>query len=269
MPDLSWELFERQVSQCQMCGLCQNIHHKVPGQGDHHSPLMLIGEGPGQVEDEEGLAFVGPAGQLLTKMLAAISLPRDRVYICNVVKCRPPQNRVPTDEEAAACKLHLRIQTALIRPKVIVLLGSTAAKNIIGADIRITRDRGKWFERKGIWMMATYHPSARPVEEARRMGGHAVPARSADGFGTVQRHLSGADTMSETIKPGRYRHFKGKEYEVLYIATHSETREKMVVYRALYGERGVWVRPASMWNEVIERDGKTYRRFTYIGEGDA
>lgn len=95
-----------------MCGLCQNIHHKVPGQGDRHSPLMLIGEGPGQVEDEEGLAFVGPAGQLLTKMLAAISLPRDRVYICNVVKCRPPQNRVPTDEEAAACKLHLRIQTA-------------------------------------------------------------------------------------------------------------------------------------------------------------
>lgn len=75
--------------------------------------------------------------------------------------------------------------------------------------------------------------------------------------------------MSETIKPGRYRHFKGKEYEVLCIATHSETREKMVVYRALYGERGVWVRPASMWNEVIERDGKTYRRFTYIGEGDA
>ena len=75
--------------------------------------------------------------------------------------------------------------------------------------------------------------------------------------------------MSETIKPGRYRHFKGKEYEVLYIATHSETRETMVVYRALYGERGVWVRPASMWNEVIERDGKTYRRFTYIGEGDA
>ena len=75
--------------------------------------------------------------------------------------------------------------------------------------------------------------------------------------------------MSETIKPGRYRHFKGKEYEVLYIATHSEAREEMVVYRALYGERGVWVRPASMWNEVIERDGKTYRRFTYIGEGDA
>lgn len=149
MPDLSWELFERQVSQCQMCGLCQNIHHKVPGQGDRHSPLMLIGEGPGQVEDEEGLAFVGPAGQLLTKMLAAISLPRDRVYICNVVKCRPPQNRVPTDEEAAACKLHLRIQTALIRPKVIVLLGSTAAKNIS-------------------WGGHPHHPRPRQVVRAQR-----------------------------------------------------------------------------------------------------
>ena len=139
MPDLSWELFERQVSQCQMCGLCQNIHHKVPGQGDRHSPLMLIGEGPGQVEDEEGLAFVGPAGQLLTKMLAAISLPRDRVYICNVVKCRPPQNRVPTDEEAAACKLHLRIQTALIRPSA--LLRDPSKKRDAWEDMQSLRDR--------------------------------------------------------------------------------------------------------------------------------
>ena len=143
-----------------MCGLCEHIHHKVPGQGDHHSPLMFIGEGPGQVEDEQGLAFVGPAGQLLTRMLLAIDLPRDRVYICNVVKCRPPNNRVPEPQEAAACMLHLRMQVALVRPKVIVLLGSTAAKNTLGEDIRITRDRGKWFERKGVWMMPTYHPSA-------------------------------------------------------------------------------------------------------------
>ncbi len=160
MADISWELFDRQVAECALCGLCQGIHHKVPGQGDRSSPLMLIGEGPGQVEDEEGLAFVGPAGQLLTRMLGAISLPRDRVYICNIVKCRPPGNRVPTPEEAEACKLHLRMQVALIRPKVIVLLGSTAAKNTLGDDIRITRDRGKWFERKGVWMMPTYHPSA-------------------------------------------------------------------------------------------------------------
>ena len=160
VPDISWELFDRQVAECSMCGLCRNIRNKVPGQGDRQSPLMFIGEGPGQVEDEEGLAFVGPAGQLLTRMLAAVSLPRDRVYICNIVKCRPPNNRVPEPEEADACKLHLRMQVALVRPKVIVLLGSTAAKNTLGEDIRITRDRGKWFERKGVWMMPTYHPSA-------------------------------------------------------------------------------------------------------------
>ena len=160
MADISWELFDRQVAACTMCPLCQNIHNKVPGQGDKQSPLMFIGEGPGQVEDEEGLAFVGPAGQLLTRMLAAISLPRDRVYICNIVKCRPPNNRVPEEAEAEACKLHLRMQVALVKPKVIVLLGSTAAKNTLGPEIRITRDRGRWFERKGVWMMPTYHPSA-------------------------------------------------------------------------------------------------------------
>ena len=168
MTQISWELFDRQVAECALCGLCQGIHHKVPGQGDRSSPLMLIGEGPGQVEDEEGLAFVGPAGQLLTRMLGAISLPRDRVYICNVVKCRPPGNRVPTPEEAEACKLHLRMQVALIRPKVIVLLGSTAAKNTLGDDIRITRDRGKWFERKGVWMMPTYHPSALLRDQSKK-----------------------------------------------------------------------------------------------------
>ena len=160
MAEISWELLESQVEACRMCGLCEHIQHKVPGQGDHHSPLMFIGEGPGQVEDEQGLAFVGPAGQLLIRMLLAIDLPRDRVYICNVVKCRPPNNRVPEPQEAAACMLHLRMQVALVRPKVIVLLGSTAAKNTLGEDIRITRDRGKWFERKGVWMMPTYHPSA-------------------------------------------------------------------------------------------------------------
>ena len=160
MPEITWELFDKQVAECRLCPLCQHILHKVPGQGDRQSPLMFIGEGPGQTEDEEGLAFVGAAGQLLTKMLEAIQLPRDRVYICNIVKCRPPHNRVPTPEEAEACRIHLRMQTWLIRPKVIVLLGSTAAKNVLDPDIRITRERGKWTERKGVWMMPTYHPSA-------------------------------------------------------------------------------------------------------------
>ena len=168
MADISWEIFDRQVAACEMCPLCRSIHHKVPGQGDRKAPLMLIGEGPGQVEDEEGLAFVGPAGHLLTKMLAAISLPRDRVYICNIVKCRPPNNRVPEEAEAEACKLHLRMQFALVRPKVIVLLGSTAARHTLGPDIRITRDRGRWFERKGVWMMPTYHPSALLRDPAKK-----------------------------------------------------------------------------------------------------
>ena len=160
MPEITWELFHRQVAECRLCSLCGGIRNKVPGQGDPHSPLMLIGEGPGQTEDEEGLAFVGAAGQLLTRMLEAIQLPRDRVYICNIVKCRPPNNRVPTPEEAEACRIHLRMQTFLVRPKVIVLLGSTAAKNILDPEIRITRERGKWTERKGVWIMPTYHPSA-------------------------------------------------------------------------------------------------------------
>lgn len=168
MAEMTWELFHRQVEACGLCPLHEGILHKVPGQGDEHAPLMLIGEGPGQVEDEEGLAFVGPAGQLLTRMLAAISLPRDRVYICNIVKCRPPNNRVPEPAEAEACRLHLRNQFALVRPKVIVLLGSTAAKSILGPEIRITRDRGRWYERKGVWFMPTYHPSALLRDPAKK-----------------------------------------------------------------------------------------------------
>ena len=160
MAHYDWATLYEKLESCTDCGLCKGRTNVVIGVGNPQSKIMLIGEGPGRDEDIQGYPFVGAAGQLLDKMLAAISLDRTKVYIANIVKCRPPQNRVPTDEEAAACKLHLRIQTALIRPKVIVLLGSTAAKNIIGADIRITRDRGKWFERKGIWMMATYHPSA-------------------------------------------------------------------------------------------------------------
>jgi DNA polymerase len=160
MITISWEELYRQIEACTLCDLHTGCTRKVPGQGDQNAPLMLIGEGPGEVEDREGLAFVGPAGQLLTRMLAAISLPRERVYICNVVKCRPPQNRAPLPDEAQACLTYLRMQVALVRPQIILLLGSTAARTILGDDVRITRDRGRWFERKGVWMMPTYHPSA-------------------------------------------------------------------------------------------------------------
>ena len=168
MAEITWDLFEKQVEACRLCPLCQHILHQVPGQGDRQAPLMLIGEGPGQTEDEQGLAFVGAAGQLLTRMLSAIQLPRERVYICNIVKCRPPFNRVPTEEEAEACRIHLRMQTFLVKPKVIVLLGATAAKNLLDPNIRITRDRGRWTERKGIWMMPTYHPSALLRDESKK-----------------------------------------------------------------------------------------------------
>ena len=169
MEPITWELFEQQVAACRLCPLWGQIRNKVPGQGDRNAPLMLIGEGPGQVEDEEGLAFVGPAGQLLTKMLEAIQLPRERVYICNVVKCRPPNNRVPTPEEAEACRIHLRMQTWLVRPKVIVLLGSTAARSVLDPEIRITKERGKWTVRKGVWIMPTYHPSALLRDPAKKL----------------------------------------------------------------------------------------------------
>ena len=166
--EVSWDSLHAEIEACQKCELCRRIHHKVPGQGDGNADLMFIGEGPGADEDMQGLAFVGAAGQLLTKMIAAIGLGREQVYICNVVKCRPPQNRVPLPEEAAACLPYLRAQFSLVRPKVIVLLGATAARAVLGDQIRITRDRGKWVERKGVWFMPTYHPAALLRDESKK-----------------------------------------------------------------------------------------------------
>lgn len=158
--EVSWDSLHAEIEACERCGLCRHIHHKVPGQGDGNADLMFIGEGPGADEDLQGLAFVGAAGQLLTKMIAAIGMTREQVYICNVVKCRPPQNRTPEPEEAEACLPFLRAQFSLVRPRVIVLLGATAARAILGPQIRITRDRGVWVEKKGVWFMPTYHPAA-------------------------------------------------------------------------------------------------------------
>ena len=188
MPDLSWELFDRQVSQCQMCGLCQNIHHKVHGQGDRHSPLMLIGEGPGQVEDEEGLAFVGPAGQLLTKMLAAISLPRDRVYICNVVKCRPPQNRDPQPAESEACMPWLREQFRILQPKIVVCLGRIAAQRMIRKDFSVTKEHGQLYEKGGILFMGTFHPAALLRSPQNKPAAFADFTALRDNIETVCKH---------------------------------------------------------------------------------
>ena len=166
--EISWDLLNQQIEGCEKCGLCRQIHHKVPGQGNPHADLMFIGEGPGADEDLQGLAFVGAAGQLLTKMIAAMGFTREQVYICNVVKCRPPKNRVPSPEEAAACMPYLRCQFSLVKPKVIVLLGATAARAVLGDQIRITRDRGKWVEKKGVYFMPTYHPAALLRDESKK-----------------------------------------------------------------------------------------------------
>ena len=157
---MDWRQLYSHIENCQNCALYQGCTHKVPGQGDLRAPLMLIGEGPGQHEDEQGLAFVGPAGQLLTQMLSAIRLPRDRVYICNVVPCRPPHNRQPLPEEVQACLPYLRRQFLLVRPRVILLLGATAVSAVLGPEYRITRCHGQWVSRKGVDIIATYHPSA-------------------------------------------------------------------------------------------------------------
>lgn len=156
----SWPTLTQAVFAYQKCRLCQTRNNVVLGEGDLHAPLMFIGEGPGQQEDLTGRPFVGAAGQLLDRMLAAIGLRREQVYICNIVKCRPPHNRVPEPDERAACMEYLRQQVALVRPKVIVCLGSTPTRALMGEDMRITRDRGVWQLKKGVWMLPTFHPAA-------------------------------------------------------------------------------------------------------------
>jgi DNA polymerase len=132
----------------------------VFGTGNEASPVIFVGEGPGEQEDLSGIPFVGPAGQLFDKYLAAFDIRRESVYIANIVKCRPPGNRDPLPEEQDACIDWLRNQMLLMRPKIIVALGRIAAARIMNSpDFKITKERGIWVERKGFHMMATYHPS--------------------------------------------------------------------------------------------------------------
>ncbi|MHB1158332.1 MAG: uracil-DNA glycosylase [Phycisphaerales bacterium] len=148
------------VSVCTRCPLCKTRNRTVFGEGDPHATILFVGEGPGADEDEQGRPFVGRAGQLLDKQIAAMGLERRQVYIANIVKCRPPGNRVPTPEEAAICQPYLDQQIALIQPKVIVALGATAAKYLLNdPKLAITRERGTWREYRGIKLMPTFHPA--------------------------------------------------------------------------------------------------------------
>ena len=157
----NFEELRENCLNCRQCGLCETRTNVVVGVGNPRSKVMFIGEGPGENEDLQGEPFVGRGGQLLDKMLAAVDLDRKtNVYIANIVKCRPPQNRDPLPEEQEACIDWLRNQVALIRPKIIVCLGRIAAMRIIKPDMKITREHGQFFEKNGTLMMATLHPAA-------------------------------------------------------------------------------------------------------------
>ena len=152
---------EQALLNCKQCKLCEQAIGPTTYNGTFSSPLALVGEGPGGVEDQYGVPLVGPSGQLLDKALTAVKVTRDRVYTTNVVKCRPKNNRTPSIEEGKFCaELWLDKEIQSVNPKVIVALGSVALKYLMGSDARITKDRGKWFQSKyGIMTIATYHPA--------------------------------------------------------------------------------------------------------------
>ncbi len=148
------------VAACRRCRLCEGRQKTVFGAGDTQADLMFIGEGPGAEEDRQGLPFVGRAGELLTRIIEAIGMTREQVYIANIVKCRPPGNRDPQPDEVAACRPYLERQISLIRPRLLVALGRIAAQTLLGNDLPIGRMRGQWFTVLGVPTMVTYHPAA-------------------------------------------------------------------------------------------------------------
>lgn len=166
---MDWETLIETSARCTDCALCKRRRNVVFGTGDRAADLMFIGEGPGEQEDLQAEPFVGPAGKLFTRMLNAIGLTRDEVYIANIVKCRPPGNRDPLEEERAACAKYLEGQIALVAPKIIVCLGRVAAQALLDKEFRITKQRGQWFDRDGISYIATYHPSALLRDERTKM----------------------------------------------------------------------------------------------------
>lgn len=165
----NWEDLEKSILECKKCRLCTNRTNIVFGQGNKNARLMFIGEGPGADEDRQGIPFVGKAGQLMNNAFQALEINREDVYIANIVKCRPPSNRVPEDDEAQTCLNYLRNQVILIKPKIIVLLGSTALKNILGKEYGITEVRGNWMEKNGIKYMPTWHPAALLRDENKKI----------------------------------------------------------------------------------------------------
>lgn len=185
----SLEAIREDLGDCRRCGLSASRKHIVFGTGDPHARLVFVGEGPGQEEDRQGEPFVGAAGRLLTKIIQAMGRTREEVYICNVVKCRPPGNRVPLPDEVGQCGPFLERQLVSIHPRVICTLGSVAARALLGVDTPISRLRGRWYDYQGIPVRPTYHPAylLRNPEKKRDVWEdmkQVMPMLSGDDHGT-------------------------------------------------------------------------------------
>ena len=159
---------KNQCQSCQSCSLGKTRQNLVFGVGNPEADLMFVGEAPGQAEDEQGIPFVGAAGKLLDRYLYAVGIPRESVYIANILKCRPPHNRDPLPEEEDACIGYLREQVKLIRPKIIVCLGRISAMRLIKPDFRITREHGVFVRKGGLLLTAVYHPAALLRDAAKK-----------------------------------------------------------------------------------------------------
>ena len=165
----NWEDLEKSIIDCKKCKLCGNRTNIVFGVGNKNADIMFIGEGPGADEDIQGEPFVGKAGKLMNEAFKGLGINREDVYIANIVKCRPPSNRDPENDEAEACLDYLRNQVILVNPKIIVLLGRVALQNILGKEYSITSMRGQWIDKKSIKYMPTWHPAALLRDENKKI----------------------------------------------------------------------------------------------------
>ncbi len=192
----TWEALQYECDHCRECSLCQTRHSVVFGTGNRQAEIMLVGEGPGASEDEQGIPFVGRAGKFLDDMLAIIGLDRTKVYIANIVKCRPPGNRDPLNVEQDACIGYLHRQVALVQPKIFVCLGRIAAMRVIDAKFRITKDHGRWYDVDGMRVMALYHPSALLRDPRKR-------PETFDDLKELQREIQRICEHTALAVPGR------------------------------------------------------------------
>lgn len=167
----SMEQVSQHCNRCHRCELGATRTHAVVGRGSIHAPIMIVGEGPGQNEDETGLPFVGKAGQLLDKILESVRLTDSDVFISNIVKCRPPGNRTPTVDEMDACRPYLLEQIRMVDPKIILLMGASAVRGLIGDKRGITKIRGTWIEWEGRQCMPVFHPAYLLRNQSREKGG--------------------------------------------------------------------------------------------------